>query len=750
MKKNKNNQRNSEKNNSPIQLSSSNSTHNRISTITRQRFIYFIPIVLFFFTLASVVIWLPSFFEKESSYYVKKSLVICDTTNNYHFLGTGNKVSIKNRTLILNEDSCEIGDSLLTILYSQYLSKQTVNQPAIIIKDDTDKYSHDSLIIAEIKQDLKICSKNNGKLLYSRGKERFLVNNQSFDSITLRFNNIDFTVHSSAVKLDTIPVSNYQSLPFELMFAFIDKDNNRIAIRFNRIDTKEDTASQKAFISIFPIYGNKLLGKVQKVDTTYLLNFDDKLMPDEVSILRISMNNNPSYALSTDESNMLTVTKDSLNTTPIYAKWEYILTGCLLLLCILSLIGGFIYHRNKKKESFSRSQIEKSSDISYNPDSSKDSDTTSQEDNLDPEKEIEILKKKRQELEQEITNKDREIERLRQIELNFDEEIRKAKEEANQKCDKLVREEKAKAQNEIAEANKKTQKANDIAEAAEKKSREIRQEVTDKFRDEITGLKDELNRRQKQINEKQNDLTQTKEKLEDKEKECNIITRELNNKTEALKSYSARITDVQPAGQYAKYIEKLLQIGYIIEKSADKLLELDTDDYLLTKYISRYHKALHSIDMNQFATDVLNISNVQFVYKQQPIAKYDQHDEKQFKESMKLFFFESYLGKYINAIMVFNETMAGLHYLVDGLTDNETKIFCQYREDLKDVFRDLEIEVHSVKIFDSITDNVDLRVDMRPLEFDCPSGTICQINSCLVYLAGGNKPNDKIHVIVKE
>ena len=117
---------------------------------------------------------------------------------------------------------------------------------------------------------------------------------------------------------------------------------------------------------------------------------------------------------------------------------------------------------------------------------------------------------------------------------------------------------------------------------------------------------------------------------------------------------------------------------------------------------------------------------------------------------MKLFFFESYLNKYISALMVFNETMAGLHHLVYGLTENDTKEFNHYRDELIAVFKALEIEVHSVKIFDSITDNVDLHVDMRPLDFDCPSGTICQINSCIVFLAGGNKPADKIHVVVKE
>jgi hypothetical protein len=154
--------------------------------------------------------------------------------------------------------------------------------------------------------------------------------------------------------------------------------------------------------------------------------------------------------------------------------------------------------------------------------------------------------------------------------------------------------------------------------------------------------------------------------------------------------------------------------------------------------------------MDQFAADVLNIANVQFVYKQQTVAKYDQRDEKQFYASMKLFFYDSYLKNYISALMVFNETLAGMHHLVDGLTEKDTEVFQQLREELQSVFKALEIEVHSVKIFDSIADNIDLKVDLRPLDFDCPSGTICQIDSCIVYLAGGNKPTDKIHVVVKE
>ena len=338
-----------------------------------------------------------------------------------------------------------------------------------------------------------------------------------------------------------------------------------------------------------------------------------------------------------------------------------------------------------------------------------------------------------------LDNYSKELNRLKKVERIKDEEIRKAKEKAEQK-----------ANDEIRKAERRVVEANERALKAEKRADNIRQEVTDQFESEIREKNRLIEEKQETLDKTRDELKIKSSELRSKEQECNALNLDLSNANAALDRFTKRITDVPLASNYAKSIEKLLAIAGKIEDDADKLLDKGIDVYLLTKYMARYQKALHQIDMHQFAADVLNIANVQFVYKEQQIAKYSQKDEKQFKESMKIFFFETYLGKYINALMVFNETMAGVYHLVEGLDRSDTKMFEQYRVELQKIFAELEIEVHSVKIFDSILDNVDLSVKLAELDFDCASGTICQIDSCIVYLKGGNKPENKIRVIAKQ
>lgn len=659
--------------------------------------------------------------------YVKRATIIVDTAGVSHFLGINNEIILeKGSVLIHRDDTLEIGDSVVDILYEKQLVDNSGNldESFSLIQDS------DTVIVAELQSDMKLTNEVYNIPLYARKGERFLVKEQK-DSLRLLYDDKEYAADKSKLKFDTILKAKYNDIPFVIEYFIQANDSNSFVLMVCS-DQKETGKSKLPYaVYIYAVYQDSLLCKVEKTQENYEIRLSNNINNEDIKF-RIAFKDHISSSIQAQQAEVIKIEKGSLEHT-----WNPIGRMLMILLClvvIVSLVCLFIFFKRGKNQVVDESTEEE------NDEENESEEVRDKEKEIARENdEINELKDKIYQYEIELSCYEKELSRLKKVEENKEEEINKAKEKANKKADE-----------EIKRARESVDRAKERAEKAEEQSKKIRQEVTNQFTSEIEEKNKRIKEKQEVIDNTQKKLNQTEKELRSKEQECNYLTGELNNKIEALKAYSSRITDVQPAGVYAKSIAKLIEIGSNIELAADKLLEKVTDDYLLNKYIVRYHKAIHQIDMSQFSTDILNIANVQFVYSQQPLAKYNQRDEKQFKESMKIFFFESYLSKYINALVVFNETMAGLHHIVTGINENDTIIFVKYRDELEEIFEELEIKVDSVKIFDAIIDNVDLRVDMRPLDFDCPSGTICQIDSCLVYLKGGNKPNDKIHVIVKE
>lgn len=274
------------------------------------------------------------------------------------------------------------------------------------------------------------------------------------------------------------------------------------------------------------------------------------------------------------------------------------------------------------------------------------------------------------------------------------------------------------------------------AETAEENVGAAERDVKEK-KAEISSLNEQLGLRKEEIKNIKIDLGNAQKTIEAKE--------------QALERFSKTITDIAPAKKYAGSLAKLLGKGEDVEKAAIALGEKsDIDNYLIYKYIVRYRRALFSFDMQMFVIDVQNAAKVQFMYKDQQLATYDQSNPQVFHESMKRYFYSSYLRKYVNALVVLNETMAGLNHLVSGVTENDTKIFVTYRKDITDIAKELEIKVESVRIMESCTDNLSLNVISKSLDFDCPKNSICEIRNCIVYLEGSDRPNEKIEVVVKK
>lgn len=354
-------------------------------------------------------------------------------------------------------------------------------------------------------------------------------------------------------------------------------------------------------------------------------------------------------------------------------------------------------------------------------------------------------------LKEQLKEKIKENQALKDVREEADKKIDEVKSQAENKIRKVT----SNAEKQIKAAQEKAKsdidKAQERAKKAEEESRKTEERVTKKYEGTIKTMEKDIRNKLDKIRMLSEDLSKTRVTLQTTSEELRVANDTIVAREKALDRFNKTITDISPAKEYADSLEQLLLIGEKVEKAAIEMGQnKDVDDYLINKYIARYRAALSVIDMQMFTTDVLNATKAQFVYKGQMLATFDQKDIKTFYESMKLYFYDTYIKKYVDALVVLNETMVGMQYLADGATEKDIKPFETYREEIDVILKALEIEVISVKIMDSCADNLSLIVVPKVLDFDCPKNSICQIDNCIVYLKGAGKPNEKIQVIVKK
>lgn len=316
--------------------------------------------------------------------------------------------------------------------------------------------------------------------------------------------------------------------------------------------------------------------------------------------------------------------------------------------------------------------------------------------------------------------------------------------QANEAAERRVKKAEDDARNDIQEARRDAQQARDEA-------KQTREKVTNEFKGQIDGLNTTIGEQKTKINQLSDNLSKTIAKLDTTTEELESAKVTIQDKDNALERFHRTIKEVDPAKEYAEQLEKLLELGGNVEVSALKLsYKKDIDDYLIPKYIARFRNAISGLEMNVFTADVFNAAKAQFVYKTQMLATFYIGNREAFHQSMKMYFFDNYLKKYVDALVVLNETMIGTQYTVDGVTSNDVKDFVGYRAALATVLKALEVDVDYVKIMDKSDDNLALTVVPKELpDIDCPKNSICQMENCIVYLHGSDKPNEKIEVIVK-
>jgi len=300
-------------------------------------------------------------------------------------------------------------------------------------------------------------------------------------------------------------------------------------------------------------------------------------------------------------------------------------------------------------------------------------------------------------------------------------------------------------------ADKEIAAAESRAEKAEEKARTIKQEVTEQFKAQINALEDEKTRLNGNLSETKTKLRETEENLTAETAAHAQAKRKIESLNQAISRFDDKLGDAAFAQPYCRNIEVLLNLSAKVQKSANAALDADVEDpYFICKAIARFSAQVDEINLLAFYTDVDMVLRTGFVPKGTPLAAYDSSLPKAELEGLtKNYFFASYLKQYINALVVLNESMAGLAHLMPDMPADMVRPFEQYRGEIQSAVAALEINVLSVKIFDFVHNNTDLLATQVDGGYDTP-GIILDIENCLVSLAGAPKDGERIRVKVQQ
>lgn len=352
--------------------------------------------------------------------------------------------------------------------------------------------------------------------------------------------------------------------------------------------------------------------------------------------------------------------------------------------------------------------------------------------------------KKQMEGKDEIIRKKEE--RIAALKKESEEALAKEKTKAKENEEKLQEEHKkqiAAKDKTLAEKNEEIQKVKEDCNQKiekEKKLAKDREEVLQKEKESVCS---QLDATKATLADTQDKLTSTEEDLSHRKEDIVRLKKE-------QEIYTTRVVFVNYAKDYAQSIKKLLTLGEEIHNTASELLGQElSDPYYLYKAMAKYAKAVDAIDMTQFHTDVSMIAKHGLVFSDTSLATLQQDGNANLNESMRQYFFSRYLEKYIDSLVVFNESIIGLPRLIEGLPQIKAQAFKQYREQILSVADELGLTVKTVHLFEPAGNNVDLNVRLvNAGEF--PSDAILEIGNCYVYPTGADRPKHKINVIVQE
>ncbi len=335
----------------------------------------------------------------------------------------------------------------------------------------------------------------------------------------------------------------------------------------------------------------------------------------------------------------------------------------------------------------------------------------------DAQKEWEVEKAKlHKAVQDKVTKKEREIENL--------------KEDGKKKLERKDRE--------IAALEEELKCAKD-------KIKTIREEVIEEKKKDIDDLTNKLETTNKDLRATQTELTSTRANLENTQARLSDANVKIENLTEAQQQYAEKITFAPYAESYSNKILQLFAIENNLNEEVIKLSKKGLGDpYHLFKASHRFRIGLADVDMEKFQVEVEMAAKKQMTFTGNGIAHLATLSGEQLSKQVRMYFILNYLTKYINALQIYIESLIGLNKLMDDVTMSDIEPFVQANQQLEKLYVEMKINVICPKLFESIGDNMDLRVELIDAGYE--SGDILEITNCLVYAADEPKPMDKIFV----
>lgn len=425
---------------------------------------------------------------------------------------------------------------------------------------------------------------------------------------------------------------------------------------------------------------------------------------------------------------------------PEYPEWMWWAIGSAGLFVLLISVGLFLffYLRRKKQAPI------KTSDESSEEQAGEDNNIhISESDNI---AEPHVVPDK--------NNKDKEeIERLnnliKQLKVNNEAEKKSAVEAATKKAEEEAEKNMNKAQKKweetIAKKDKNIEELNSKLEKEKDKVKTIRDEVTQEKQQIINNLQDSLDQANKDLSMTNKSLSETKNQLQKTQNDLSNANSTIERLDESQKQYSAKITFAPYAEKYALLVKKVFELEAKITQELIVLSKKDlSDPYHMFKATHLFKERLSEIDMEKFMVEVEMAAKKQMTFTGNGIAHLSTLQGAEQAKQVRVYFVLNYLSKYIGALQIYVESLIGLQKLMEDVSSADILVFKNIRQQLIALYEQLEIKVVCPQLFDSIGNNMDLRVEQVDAGFE--SGDILEIKNCLVYLVDGQTPTDKIYV----
>lgn len=351
-------------------------------------------------------------------------------------------------------------------------------------------------------------------------------------------------------------------------------------------------------------------------------------------------------------------------------------------------------------------------------------------------------------------NKDREeIERLnnliKQLKANNETEKKSAVEAATKKAEEEAEKNMSKAQKKweeaIAKKDKNIAELNSKLEKEKDKVKTIRDEVTQEKQQIINNLQDSLDQTNKDLSTTNKSLAETKNQLQKTQNDLSNANSTIERLDESQKQYSTKITFAPYAEKYALLVKKIFELEAKLTEELIVLSKKDlSDPYHMFKATHLFKERLSEIDMEKFMVEVEMAAKKQMTFIGNGIAHLSTLQGAEQAKQVRVYFVLNYLSKYIGALQIYVESLIGLQKLMEDVSSADVQVFKNIRQQLIDLYEQMEIKVVCPQLFDSIGNNMDLRVEQVDAGFE--SGDILEIKSCLVYSVDGQTPTDKIYV----